>query len=54
MRRSDERREYRNIRFLAESLGFDVPERAWNNSEYEYSIFLHHVPDSAVVGWIDL
>ncbi|KAF2185814.1 hypothetical protein K469DRAFT_707480 [Zopfia rhizophila CBS 207.26] len=53
MRRSDERREYRNIRLLAERLNFDIPERAWNNSEYEY-IFLHHVPDSAVVGWIDL
>jgi hypothetical protein len=52
MRESDERREYRNIR-LAERLGFDIPERAWNNSKYEY-IFLHHVPESAVVGWIDL
>lgn len=48
MRRSDERREYRNIRLLAERLDFDIPERAWNNSRYEY-IFLHHVPDSAVV-----
>lgn len=53
MRRSDERREYRNIRRLVERLGSDVPECAWNNSEYEY-IFLCHVPDSAVVGWIDL
>jgi hypothetical protein len=53
MRRSDERREYRNIRLLAERLDFDIPERAWNNSEYEY-IFPHYVPDSAVVGWIDL
>ncbi len=52
-RKGDERREYRNIRLLAERLGFDTPERAWNNSEYEY-IFLHHVPDSAVVSWIDL
>lgn len=50
---SDERTEYRNIRLLAEKLDFDIPERAWNNSEYEY-IFLHHVPDSAVVGWINL
>lgn len=48
MRRSDERREYRNIRLLAERLDFDIPERAWNNSRYEY-IFLHHVSDSAVV-----
>jgi hypothetical protein len=53
MQRSDERREYRNIRLLAEKLRFDIPERAWNNSEYEY-VFLHHVPESAVVGWIDL
>jgi hypothetical protein len=53
MRRSAERREYRNIRRLAERLELDIPERAWNNSEYEY-IFLHHVPDIAVVGWIDL
>ena len=53
MRISDERREYRNIRLLAERLDFDMPERAWNNSEYEY-IFLHHVQDSAVVGWIYL
>lgn len=53
MRRSDERWEYRNIRLLTERLDFDIPERAWNNSEYEY-IFLHHVPDSAVMSWIDL
>ena len=53
MRRSDEYREYRNIRLLAERLDFGIPERAWNDSEYEY-IFLHHVPNSAVVGWIDL
>ena len=50
MRRSDEYREYRNIRHLVERLHFDIPERAWNNSEYEY-IFLHHVPDSAVERW---
>lgn len=53
MRESDERREYRKIRLLAERLDFAIPEHAWNNSEYEY-IFLHHVPDSAVVGWNDL
>jgi hypothetical protein len=53
MRESEERREYRNIRLLAERLDFDIPERAWNNSKYQY-IFLHHVPDSAVVGWTDL
>ena len=50
---SDERREYRNIRLLAAMLDFDIAEHAWNNPEYQY-IFLHHVPDSAVVGWIDL
>jgi hypothetical protein len=38
---------------FAERLDFDIPELAWNNSEYEY-IFVHHVPDSAVVDWIDL
>lgn len=53
MRRSDDRREYRNIRLLAEKLDFDIPECVWNNSEYEY-IFLHHVLESAVMGWIDL
>jgi len=52
MRESDERREYRNVRLLAEKLGFYIPERAWNNSKYEY-IFLHDVPDSAVVSWTD-
>ena len=53
MRESDERREYRNIRLLAERLDFDIPELAWNNSEYE-CVFLHHVPDSAIMGWTDL
>ena len=53
MRESDERREYRNLRLLAEKLDFDIPERAWNNSKYEY-IFLRHVPDSAIVGWTEL
>ncbi|KAH8682891.1 hypothetical protein BGZ60DRAFT_398917 [Tricladium varicosporioides] len=40
--------EYRNMRVLAEKLGVYIPERAWNNSKYEY-IFLHHIPESAVV-----
>ena len=53
MRKSHERREYRNIRRLAERLDLDIPERAWNNSKYEY-IFLHHVPESAVMGRFDL
>ena len=43
-----ERMEYRNIRLLAERLGLYIPERAWNNSKYEY-IVLHHIPDSAIV-----
>ena len=53
MRESDERREYRNVRRLATMLDIDIPERAWNNSKYEY-IFLHHVPDSAIVGWTEM
>ena len=53
MRRSDERREYRNLRLLAERLDIDIPECAWNNSKYEY-IFLHDVPDSAVVDWTEM
>ena len=53
MRKSNGCTEYRNIRRLAKKLGFHIPERAWNNSEFEY-IFLHHVPNSAVVGWIDM
>ena len=40
--------EWRNVRILAKRLDLDIPEYAWNNSKYEY-IFLHHVPDSAVV-----
>ncbi|KAF2844317.1 hypothetical protein T440DRAFT_473484 [Plenodomus tracheiphilus IPT5] len=53
MRVSDERREYRDIRRLAGKLSFDIPEYAWNNSMHEY-VFLHDVPVSAIVGWIDL
>jgi len=53
MRECDERREYRNIRILAERLNFNIPERAWNNLGYEYNL-LHHGLDSAVVSWIDL
>jgi len=53
MRERDERVEYRNIWLLTEKLGFDIPERAWNNSEYEY-VVLHHIPDSAVVDCFDL
>ncbi len=53
MRRSDEPREYRNIRLLAETLDLDIPDLAWNNSEYEY-VFLHYVPVSVVVYWDEL
>ncbi len=49
IRKRDRPVEYRNIRLLAKRLGVWIPECAWNNSKYEY-IFLHHVPESAVVG----
>jgi hypothetical protein len=45
-----ERTEYRNIRLLAESLGYYIPFDAWNNSKHEY-VFLYRIPDSVVVGW---
>jgi hypothetical protein len=44
-----ERTEYRNIRLLAEKLGFYIPSDAWNNSMHEY-IFFRCIPDSAVMG----
>jgi hypothetical protein len=44
-----ERSEYRDIRLLAKKLELDIPVHAWNNSMYEY-IFLHCIPDSAVMG----
>ena len=50
MRRTKERREYRDLRCLADGLGFHIPKRALNNSVYEY-ILLHHIPDDAVVDW---
>ncbi|KAJ4305467.1 hypothetical protein N0V90_000998 [Kalmusia sp. IMI 367209] len=53
MRDSNKRTEYRDIRLLAEKLGFRIPDDAWNNSMHEY-IFLYDIPDSAVVGWEDL
>ncbi|KAN0109942.1 hypothetical protein V8E51_006329 [Hyaloscypha variabilis] len=40
--------EFREMRRLAQRLGVEIPDYAWNNSKYEY-IFLHHVPESAVV-----
>jgi ketosteroid isomerase-like protein len=48
-RKRDKSVEYRNMRLLAKRLGVRIPECAWNNSVYEY-IFLHHVPESAIVG----
>ena len=53
MWKSDERREYLDILLLAERLDFDIPELAWDSSEYEY-VFLHDVPYSVNVAWIDL
>ena len=50
---SYERAEYRDVRLLARRLGLYINDYAWNNSMYEW-IFLHHVPDSAIVGWVDL
>lgn len=49
VRECDERREYRNLRRLAETRDFEIPKFAWKNSKYEY-LWLHHVPDSAVTG----
>jgi hypothetical protein len=43
-----ERREYRHVRRLAKDLGLRIETSAWHNSEHEW-IFLHHVPDEAVV-----
>ena len=48
----DRRVEYREMRRLATKLRLEIPDCAWNNSKYEY-IFLYHVPESAVVGWVD-
>lgn len=42
--------EYRNVRPLAKRLGLYINNNAYNNSMYEW-IFLHRVPDSAVVEW---
>jgi hypothetical protein len=53
MGKTSERREWRSIRRLARGLQYDIPNRAWNNSEYEY-IFLHHIPSTAVVGQLKL
>ena len=51
-RKRDEDMEWRNLRHLADNLGFDIPDCALNNSKYEY-IFLRHVPDSTVESWTD-
>lgn len=45
--------EYRNVRRLAGNLGLEIEEKARNNSRHEW-IFLHHVPDGAVVGVAEL
>lgn len=49
MDESYERAEYRDVRLLAKRLGLYINDYAWHNSMYEW-IFLHHVPDNAVVG----
>lgn len=50
---SYERVEYRNVRRLAGFLEMEIEDKARNNSKYEW-IFLHDVPDSAVVGVAEL
>lgn len=50
---SDDRVEYRDLRRLAKKQGIYIPDFAWSNSEYEY-LCLHHIPDSAVMGWLSL
>jgi hypothetical protein len=47
-RKPCERVEYRNMRKLAKKLQIKIRNRALNNSKHEY-IFLHHVPDDAIV-----
>lgn len=47
---SDEPAQYRDVRPLAEKLGLYINNYAWHNSMYEW-VFLHHVPDDAIVGW---
>ena len=51
--RAGHRVEYRNVRRLAETLECWIPNRAWNNSEFEY-IFLHRIPARAVIDVIKL
>lgn len=47
---SYERAEYRNLRLLATNLDLQIMNNARHNSLHEW-VFLHHIPDSAVVGW---
>lgn len=39
---------FRKMRPLAKRLGIRIPYKAYNNSEHEW-IFLHHIPDDAIV-----
>ncbi|KAJ6192041.1 hypothetical protein J3E72DRAFT_175163, partial [Bipolaris maydis] len=39
--------EYHNVRYLAETLGLDIPARALHHSKHE-CVFLGHIPDTAV------
>jgi hypothetical protein len=49
-RKKDRPMEYREMRPLMLKLGLTIPDRAWNNSKYEY-VVLYNVPESAVLGW---
>lgn len=44
--------EFRELRPLAERLGVWIPDKAYHNSEREW-IFLHDIPDEAVVGVVE-
>ncbi|KAH0596039.1 hypothetical protein MHUMG1_05898 [Metarhizium humberi] len=44
--------EFRELRPLAERLGVWIPDKAYHNSECEW-IFLHDIPDEAVVGVVE-
>jgi hypothetical protein len=52
-RRARPRVEFRNVRGLAENLRYEIPDKAWHNSKFEY-IFLHRIPACAIVEVIDV
>jgi hypothetical protein len=53
MDRTHEHAEYRDIRRLSRELRLNIETNAWHNSEHEW-IFLHHVPDEAVVELVEV